>query len=155
RSGAAALTPPLVSAVLASKDHVAALLATALGAPPPDPAIGPSIVAQLEALTAAARASAPGTGAAPAPAPVPAPEPDVPELRVDYLVTFTLSPDLAQLTAADLQPGALPEGLVDELRALGACIVLAGPSTTGDAPGAPPVWQFVVTTSQGEDAIHD
>jgi HPt (histidine-containing phosphotransfer) domain-containing protein len=39
RSGAVALTPPLVSAVLASRDHVAALLATALGAPPTSPAV--------------------------------------------------------------------------------------------------------------------
>src|ERR1700761_6884189 len=51
RSGAIGLTPALVSAVLASKDHVAALMAAELGGPPGDKATGDRIVAQLGALT--------------------------------------------------------------------------------------------------------
>ena len=145
RSGAVALTPPLVSTVLASKDHVAALLAAALGGPACDPALGPALVAQLDALTAAATES---PAAPPAPA---APPPDAPALRVDYLVTFTLSDDADQLAALELAPGAPPENLVDQLRELGACRVVAAPT---DADAAT-VWQFLVTTTQGENAIHD
>ena len=148
RSGAVALTPPLVSAVLASRDHVAALLATALGGPPTDLALGPAIVAQLEALTGAAASSV----ATPAPAPPPAAAPERPELRIDYLVTFTPTADPQQLATLDLDPGALPEGLVAQLGALGACSVLSDPAP---APGRPVVWQFLVTTSQGENAIQD
>src|SRR4051812_49924504 len=50
RSGVVALTPPLVSAVLASKDHVAALLAAELGGPPCASDVGAALVAQLEVL---------------------------------------------------------------------------------------------------------
>src|SRR5262245_63486864 len=57
RSGAVALTPPLVSTVLASKDHVAALLATALGGPACDPALGQAPVAQHDDVTAAENGS--------------------------------------------------------------------------------------------------
>jgi two-component system chemotaxis sensor kinase CheA len=54
RGGAVALTPPLVSAVLASKDHVAARLAAELGTGACDPAIGSALIAQLAVLTATA-----------------------------------------------------------------------------------------------------
>jgi two-component system chemotaxis sensor kinase CheA len=150
RSGAIALTPPLVSAVLASRDHVAALLATALGGPPIDAAVGDAIVAQLEALS--------GTPGAPAGAPAtpiaallpPAPSAVEAALRVDYLVNFTLTSAPDQAAALDIEPDAV----VDGLRALGGCVVLSPPVLTGE-DGAPPVWQFLVTTSHGEDAIHD
>jgi two-component system, chemotaxis family, sensor kinase CheA len=145
RSGAIALTPPLVSTVLASKDHVAALLATALGGPACDPALGQALVAQLDALTNAAA----GSPAAPPPAPD-APPPDAPQLRVDYLVTFALSDDADQLAALELAPGAPPDSLVEQLRDLGACSLIAAP-----AADAATVWRFLVTTTQGENAIHD
>jgi two-component system chemotaxis sensor kinase CheA len=146
RSGAVALTPPLVSTVLASKDHVAALLAVALGGPACDPALGPALVAQLDALTAVA-SNAP---VAPPPAPDAVPV-DAPELRIDYLVTFTLSDDADQLAALELAPGAPPESLVEQLRELGACTVVAAPENADAAT----VWRFLVTTTHGENAIHD
>jgi len=148
RSGAVALTPPLVSTVLASKDHVAALLATALGGPAHDPAVGNALVAQLHALSAVATdaAAAPSNDRSGADAPPAAPA----QLLVDYLVTFRLSDDLDQLAALELAPGAPPQSLIDQLGELGACTVIATP----DAP-APMVWQFVVTTTQDENAIHD
>ncbi|HEY0476534.1 MAG TPA: chemotaxis protein CheA [Kofleriaceae bacterium] len=145
RSGAVAPTPALVSAVLASKDHVAALLTTALGGPAPEPAAGSAIIAQLEALTVAPVAAAPVTAAATPDAPVPA------ELRVDYLVTFTPSSDPDQLAMLDFDPA----GLVGQLDALGACTVLSTPARVADDNGAAPSWQFLVTTGRGEDAIHD
>jgi len=151
RSGAIGLTPPLVSAVLASRDHVAHLLAAALGDGACDTAIGDAIVAQLGALTAA---SQPVAAAQPAPAATPAPAssaPSAPELSVDYYVTFTLSAEPATLADLDLQP----EVLVAQLAALGRCAVLSPPSVAPGADGAVAPWQFLITTSQGADAIED
>jgi len=151
RGGSVALTPPLVSAVLASKDHVAALLATALGGPATDPALGPALIAQLEALTAGEAAVA---RAAPSPGPA-APIAAAAELLVDYLVTFAPGDEPSQLAGVDLDPAGLPEGLLDQLCALGACRALSLPPPTAEDAGVPRAWQFVVTTTRGEDAIHD
>jgi len=141
RSGATTLTPPLVSAVLASKDHVAALLAAELGGPACAPELGAALVAQLVALTA--------VGASP-----PAVAPDalpVPELSIDYLVTFTPTASPAEIAKLEVDAAAF----VDDLRELGSCTVLAGPSLTPGGDGAYPAWRFLVTTSGGEEAIHD
>jgi two-component system chemotaxis sensor kinase CheA len=150
RSGALALTPPLVSAVLASKDHVAALLAAELGTGACDPAIGAALIAQLASLTEAA--AAPHAGGPPTPAaPPPDAAPRSPELVIDYLVTFLPSVGPAELAALEIEP----DGVIAELRALGTCTVLAAPAFAPDASGALPAWQFVVTTGRGEDTIHD
>ncbi|HET7506707.1 MAG TPA: chemotaxis protein CheA [Kofleriaceae bacterium] len=148
RSGALTLTPPLVSAVLASRDHVAALLAAALGGEPCDPRTGEALIAQLAELTSAI---APAPAAAPAtPAPAAA-APALPEVLVDYYVTFQPSVGAAELAALEIDPDAL----IGELRALGALHVLAPPTLTPDETGALSAWQFLVTTGRDEDAIHD
>jgi two-component system chemotaxis sensor kinase CheA len=140
RGGAVALTPPLVSAVLASKDHVAALLAAALGGTTCDPAIGAALVAQLEAATAAT------TTATTAPL-----EPPAAELTIDYLVGFVPSASADALAELDLDPDALVRSL-DEL---GACTVLAPVVMVAGSDGKVPDWRFLVTTRRGEDAIRD
>ncbi len=138
RSGVVALTPPLVSAVLASKDHVAGLLAAELGGPACAPDQGAELIARLEALTA---------GGSPPP---PTADRDRPpaELSVDYLVVF--APTAA---AADLALD--PDPLIDQLCALGSCTTLAPPARPAGSDGAAPAWRFLVTTDRGEDAIRD
>ncbi|HET9620911.1 MAG TPA: Hpt domain-containing protein, partial [Kofleriaceae bacterium] len=125
RSGAITLTPALVSAVLGSKDYVAALLEAELGGPPCDATVGERIVAQLAQLTAGGEAARPAE-ATPAAAP---------ELRIDYLVAFQPGADFATI---DVDRDAI----VAALGELGACQVLAE-------------WSFLVTTSRGSDAIRD
>lgn len=144
RSGELALSPALVSAVLASKDHVAGLMAAELAGAPPDRAAGDAIVAQLAVLAAGV---APGPAAAPAPPRAPAPATG---LSIDYFVTFTPSGDPARLADLELDPAAL----VAQLEALGRCTVLAAPVWPIPAEGAEP-WKLLVTTGHGKDAIAD
>src|SRR3954471_9912113 len=59
RAGTIALTPALVSAVLASRDHVAALMAAELGGPPCAATTAADLVARLETLTGAPAAATP------------------------------------------------------------------------------------------------
>lgn len=145
RSGGIELTAPLVSAVLASKDHVANLMAAVVGEATCDPAQGDALVAQLAALTAHDEAVASAT---PAPPVTRAGAQPAAELLVDYLVEF--QPD-ASLTELDFDPDAM----LAELREIGACTVLVAPQTTPDTEGAWPAWKFLLCTSRGEDAIKD
>ena len=142
RSGASALTPALVSAVLASKDHVAALLAAELGGVALEPQLDAAIVTQLVALTDVA--APPHTAAVDQ-------EPEAPELSVDYLVAFRPTAEAAEIAALEIDP----EAIVDELRGLGSCTVLAAPSLVPGSDGTCPTWRFLVTTSRNEDAIRD
>lgn len=147
RSGEVQLTPALVSAVLASKDHVAALLACALGGPGRDPAIGAALVAQLEVLAAVERPTEAARSAAKPSAARSAP-------RIDYLVTFTPSSDPEHTSSVELSSEAR-DAIAGELRALGACILVLASPPPGEPDPAPAPWQFLVTTDRGEDAIHD
>lgn len=141
RAGELPMTPALVSVVLSSKDHVAALMAAVLGEATCDASTGAAIVSQLAVLM--------GTGgAAQVQAPAPPPPAAPAERRVDYLVEFQPRTDLTEL---DLDPQAM----VRDLEALGACTVLVAPQTTPDAEGAWPAWKFLVCTSHGQDAIKD
>jgi len=146
RSGAAGLTPQLVSAVLASKDHVAALMAAELAGTACDRVAGDAIVAQLSALTAAAPAAADAAQTDPRPRAAPRSL----DLNVDYYVTFTLSSDPVQRAELDIDP----EALVEQLRALGSCTVITAP-TLAPGDGEPSAWKFLVTTGRGVDAIED
>jgi two-component system chemotaxis sensor kinase CheA len=140
RSGELALTPALVSAVLASKDHVAALMAAELAGGAPDRRAGDAIVAQLAALDAGATA----------PPPAPAAAPRASGVSVDYFVTFTPSGDPARHASLELDP----DELIAQLAALGRCTVLAAPVWPIPAEAAAP-WKLLVTTGHGKDAIAD
>ena len=137
RSGAVTLTPPLVSAVLASKDHVAALLAAELGGAPVGPTAGAALITKLESLTAIAGP--------------PTADPEALALSVDYLVVFVPAADPEAIAALDLDA----EAIVDELRGLGPCTVLAPATLVAGSDGSVPPWRFLLTTSRGEDAIRD
>jgi two-component system chemotaxis sensor kinase CheA len=138
RGGAIALSPELVSAVLESKDHVAALLDEALGNATCDHARGEAIVTALVALTGETAAARPATAQQQQhQQPVPKPEP-VAVFEVQYLVTFTVQGDLAEL---DLDAAAFEA----ELAVLGTCEVLA----------PLPAWRAFVTTTRGENAVRD
>ena len=141
RSGAITLTPALVSAVLASKDHVAALLEAHLGGTPCDTTVGDRIIAQLAEMTG-------GAHAAPAPVVAKPAAPAAPELRIDYLVSFQPNSDLATIDAD-------PDALIASLGELGTCQVLSAPSTKAGDDGKFTAWSFLVTTSRGTDAIRD
>jgi two-component system chemotaxis sensor kinase CheA len=134
RGGAIALSPGLVSAVLESKDHVAALLEEALGNAACDHARGDAIVATLVALTGETATAKP---AETKPAPLPQPEP-ASVFEVQYLVTFTVTGDLTEL---DIDAAAYEA----ELAVLGTCEVLA----------PLPAWRAFVTTTRGENAVRD
>ena len=162
RSGAISLSPALVSVVLASKDHVAALMTAEMTGAPCDRRAGDAIVARLVTLTGGA---APTRAAAPAPEPArPAslsvdgrgmpPAVSAPEWgrgSVDYLVNFTLSEDPDQLAGLELEP----DQLVAQLDELGSCTVLEAPIWPVPEGAAPQRWSFLVQTSRSQDAIED
>lgn len=103
RSGACAMSPAVASALLASKDHVAALLDEVQGSSC-DHARGDELIAQLSALI----------DNAPAPA---ASQPASQQVEAEYLVSFTVSDEAM---VAEIDVGALEA----ELSALGTCSVL-------------------------------
>ncbi|HLL24444.1 MAG TPA: chemotaxis protein CheA, partial [Kofleriaceae bacterium] len=127
RNGSVALTPALVSAVLASRDHVAGLLASALGTGTCDLAQGDAIIAQLGTITANSSAQAPKAAM---------------RVLVQYLVTFTPTVELD----ADLELS----GFESELAALGDLMTLDAP---GRELGTP--WKFLLSTTLGSNAIRD
>jgi two-component system chemotaxis sensor kinase CheA len=136
RNGEVTLTPPLITAVLAAKDHVAQLLAVELGGAPADHD-GQELIARLAELTATGRPSVenpaipkhgPGLGRVTR---------TLPTVAVDYLVSFTLG--------ADAPAGLDPLTILADLEHLGACTELQ----------PLPTWRLVVTTVQPEAAIRD
>ncbi len=138
RSGAIAMSPALVQAVLAAKDHVATLLAAALRHTAIDSRPGDAIVAQLATLTVTAAPVV--TAAAPRVAPTLGP------VEVDYLIEFRPGPELA---AMDVSADAIFDGLA----ALGACQRL--PAEPGSPTGALAPWRFLLTTRTEASAIRD
>ena len=131
RNGSTSLTQDLVTILLAAKDHVAALLAAATGGPSCDPARGAALVARLQEIIANAPAAAPRRMEQ--------------VVAVDYLITFTPTAPL-EAAAADI---------LDELRALGACQVLASADAAPQGDAALAAWRLLLTTTRGEDAIRD
>jgi two-component system chemotaxis sensor kinase CheA len=150
RSGAVGLTPELVSAVLASRDHVAALMAAELAGMTCDRSVGDAIVAQLSSLTTAAAHAALATPAAHARPDAARVPPRPLGFSVDYYVTFTLSSDPNQLAGLEIDP----EAFVEQLSALGICTVITAPALAS-AGADPPAWRFLLTTGRGVDAIED
>nr|WP_295111117.1 chemotaxis protein CheA [uncultured Caulobacter sp.] len=138
RKGEVAATSELVGAVLACQDHMRAL---AEGRPA-EQADGDALLAELHRVVA----SAGGGEAAPAPAPA------VPGLNT-WRVKFSLP-------ANALINGARPLPLLDELRELGECTVVAVTDAVPDFDALVPTqchlaWDVTLVTQHGRDAIED
>lgn len=136
RKGEVAATPALVGAVLAAQDHMRAL---AEGRPAEE-AAGQALLAELHRVVA----SAGGSDAAQTPA--------APALNT-WRVRFSLPADA-------LVNGTRPLPLLDELRELGDCTVLAVTDNIPDFDALVPTechlaWDVTLVTKHGRDAIED
>jgi len=147
------LSAELIRLILRSRDHIKALLDAAQSNLPPPLAASAEIVARLTALlpTAGANAQAAGTTAKgnEAKAVVSADS----ESRQTFQIHFRPPPDL-------MVSGTNPIALLNELRALGDCRIVAR------TEGVPPLeqlqpdrcylaWDITLTTTRGQNAIKD
>jgi two-component system chemotaxis sensor kinase CheA len=136
RKGEVAATPELVGAVLAAQDHMRAL---AEGRPAPA-AVGEALLADLHRVVEAA--GQPAAAAAPS-------EPGLNRWRVRF-----------SLPADALVNGTRPLPLLDELRELGECSVVALTDAVPDFDVLVPTechlaWDVTLVTQHGRDAIED
>ncbi|MCE9577944.1 MAG: chemotaxis protein CheA [Deltaproteobacteria bacterium] len=125
RNGIVDVTPALVNAVLAAKDHIAVLLMAAIGEPADDADAGAAILAQLAELA----------GAAHAPEPVIA-EAQEPIRRVVLAVRARPGVEVARASVA---------AVVEELTALGTC----------ELADAADGWSIACVTRAPIDAVLD
>lgn len=149
RAGAMAVTPTLVATILAARDHIQQLLNPA-GADPAELAgTSTRLAAELDRLSAGARAKTTTTKAA---AIVPPPPVERGE-NATWHIHFRPNPALA---ASGLDPAAL----LDELRGLGPCEIVADTSGIPALATIEPTkcylgWDVVLTTDRGVNAIKD
>ena len=153
REGNLPLSEALISLLLRSKDQIKALLDAAQNQQAPPVAAGAAIVAALRTLlppTAAGKQAAPKPGAGQHPATVAAGEKSPSQA---YKIYFRPPPDL-------MSTGTNPIALLNELRELGDCRVMA------DASRVPPLeqfqpdhcyfaWNITLATTRGLNAIKD
>ena len=154
RDGGLALSEELISLLLRSKDQIKALLDAAQNNQTPPAAAGAEIVAALNALRPASGVMGNNGGTTPdkghAAVSAAAGEKASPQT---FNIYFRPPPDL-------MASGTNPIALLNELRELGDCRVLA------DAAGVPPLeqlqpdhcylaWNITLTTARGLDAIKD
>ncbi|HEY2752384.1 chemotaxis protein CheA [Phenylobacterium sp.] len=134
RKGEVATTPALVSAVLAAQDHMRAL-AEGRNAPPET---GEALLADLR------RAVETAGGESPAAAPL---------VLTTFRIRFSLPPDA-------LANGVRPLPLLDELRELGDCAVIAVTDRVPPLEALEPTechlaWDVVLTTDKPQSTIED
>lgn len=146
RKGEVAATSELVGAVLACQDHMRAL---AEGRPASE-ATGEVLLAELHRVVASAGGASADASAAPA-APAAA-APAAPGLKT-WRVSFSLPTDA-------LVNGTRPLPLLDELRELGECTVVAVTDHIPDFDALVPTdchlaWDVTLVTQHGRDAIED
>lgn len=138
RKGEVAATPELVGAVLAAQDHMRAL---AEGRPASE-AAGETLLTELRRVVERAGNPAAAVEAAPV-------EPDLNTWRVKF-----------SLPADALVNGTRPLPLLDELRELGECTVIALTDAVPDFDALVPTechlaWEVTLVTKHGRDAIED
>lgn len=144
RCGKLAVTPLLVTLTLEAGDHIRVLLDAESTGTAPDKALGDRIVAELRLLM-------PDAGLAEPPHilrenPIP-----TAEKIVTYRIRFTPRPEI-------FRNGINPVLLLNELRELGECVVVAHPC---DSPMVEDIeadlcytsWDVILTTDAGEDAV--
>jgi two-component system chemotaxis sensor kinase CheA len=149
REGRIAVTPALIGATLAARDHIQALLRV------PEAETG-GLLTQGNRVLERLRLAAPGAGtdepdlaAVPNPAGDNAPAPDL----SSYRIHFEPQPDI-------LLTGTNPLLLLHELRGLGDCSVVAHVDRIPELDGFDPeqcytFWDAVLTTGSGENAVRD
>ncbi len=146
REGRIAVTPPLIGATLAARDHIQALLAAPEGAGSELDGVGEGI---LEQLTRAVGE------------PPPPPDPAGPSVSAagpsgtiaTWRIRFEPAPDI-------LLTGANPLLLLRDLRELGNLSLVAHMDRVPDLAAFDPEqcyvhWDLILTTAAGKDAIHD
>ncbi|MCG8688191.1 MAG: chemotaxis protein CheA [Desulfobacterales bacterium] len=149
RAGEIPVTKTLIDLILASRDHITAMLAAADGGDPVDTQKGEEIIASLKALLAedegAAKESVPSTD-----------DPlEQEEQGVETLYRIRLHPDPAIFSS-----GMDPALLLDDLRELGECNIVA---QTEDVPELDQLtaescylsWDVTLSTTKGINAIKD
>lgn len=142
RKGAIAPNSALIGIALAARDHIRTLIEAPDQA---DPALGERLLAEVASLTGAA-------GGAAAPSAVPKAEAGEPERRT-WRFRFRLARDAIEM-------GTNPLLLLDEIRGLGECSIVAltdavPPLEEMEPGGSYLAWDVVLTTDQPKSAIED
>ena len=156
RNGKMAVTKELLSLTLQSRDHISALLDASSGLGEVDEARGDEIIAGLRRLEQGGQAAQPAAPAAPPPAsaePPPGADQAAAEKSLTWRIRFEPNREL-------LLCGSKPLSLINELRDLGTCQVIAH---YDNVPALDSLvaehcylyWDIVLTTSRGEAAIRD
>ena len=156
RNGKMAVTKELLSLTLQSRDHISALLDASSGLGEVDEARGEAIIAGLRRLEQGGQAAQPAAPAAPPPAsaePPPGADQAAAEKSLTWRIRFEPNREL-------LLCGSKPLSLINELRDLGTCQVIAH---YDNVPALDSLvaehcflyWDIVLTTSRGEAAIRD
>lgn len=146
RSGSLVVTHELISLTLQARDHIRGLLEAEFGGSPPDPAREAALRAQYQAFSAA-----PATEAVPeAPEQHPRQAQETPRT---YRIGFRPAPGI-------FLNGTRPELLLNELREMGTCGVVA--DTSGlplledlDPESCYLAWTVTLESDRGADAIRD
>jgi two-component system chemotaxis sensor kinase CheA len=154
RSGKLVVSKEMINLTLAARDQIKAMLDGAGVEGAVDPAVTERLVAGFKALQAEPQAvvsPAPASAPAPAPAP-PVPSPGDGEL-LTYRIRFMPRPQI-------MANGTNPLTLLDELRALGSCRIIAHTCNVPLLADLDPeechiYWDVIVTTDQGLNAIRD
>ena len=133
RKGKVAVSRELLAIALAAKDHIRTLIEAPEGA---DELIGEAILGNLQGLVAPAVASGSGSGAAARPAvlataSLPPATSGMPSGRPGWHIVIGFQPDV-------LRNGANPLALLDDLRELGPCTVVAITSPIPELQGLDP-----------------
>ncbi|MEW6593546.1 MAG: chemotaxis protein CheA [Thermodesulfobacteriota bacterium] len=152
RDGTVPVTKGLIDLTLASRDHITSLLDAATGGGTADAARGEEIIAGLQALVTAATG-----GAAPAPAAkdkteeVPAGVPPTADKTEGQRTHYRIH---LKPSAEFFSAGGDVEQLFAELRRLGDCTVFLH-EEEGGAEGDHGLWEALLTTSHGINAVKD
>jgi two-component system, chemotaxis family, sensor kinase CheA len=147
RNGRVAVSGKLINLTLAACDQIKAMLDADSGYDPPDRSASAEIVAALQAMAAGGERVGTQIGAAPETQPCPAAE------STTYRVRFRPAQGI-------FMTGANPIPLLDELRELGPCLVVAQWSTIPPLDALDPElcyvhWDIILTTDRGINAIRD
>jgi two-component system chemotaxis sensor kinase CheA len=134
RSARMGVSPVLISAILAAKDHVHYMLGCAAQGEEPSAELGAAIVARFTALSNVARASLAASAQA-----------DAPRMRTTYLVSFRIKRELEGMSVE-------PSALLESLRAMGSCDARR---VSGSDEGFHDGWEVTLTTTEDEDALRD